>query len=208
MRRHLLSRHGVALAQLAMVAALATGLLGLSVSHFDHARQRAKLADTYRSLDRIAAAMEGYMIDNGGYPASDAASPLPGHGTGNRIDPRLLTTPGAYLDRMIEDPFLISINKQFWVYAAGYNNYGISHGAYPHTVWMTWSNGPDRTTQTGSYRSRAQVIANERQPWPSIGGQLPPLYGGGGTIYNGMRYDPTNGLTSVGDIYRHIEKPR
>ncbi len=207
MRKHLLSRHGVALAQLAGLAALATVLLGVSYSRFDHARRGAKLAETYRSLDRLTAAMEAYAIDNGGYPASEAMSPLPGHLTVAQVDNRLLTTPIVYLERVMDDPFRITSVKRFWIYSLGLNNYGLSYGAYPHTLWMTWSNGPDRITQTGSYRSLAQIISNESKQWPQIGGQTPPWLGGGGTIYDGMRYDPTNGLTSVGDIYRHIEQP-
>ena len=46
------------------------------------------------------------------------------------------------------------------------------------------------------------MIANEKATPPNIGLQTPPEAGGYGTTYNGMRYDPTNGTVSVGDIYR------
>ena len=68
---------------------------------------------------------------------------------------------------------------------------------------MAWSFGPDLVTQTGSYRSLATIVANESLNAPQLGGQTPVEFGGGGSVYDGMRYDPTNGLVSVGDIYRH-----
>ncbi len=209
MRKHLLSRHGVALAQLAGLAALATVLLGVSYSHFDHARQRSKLAEAYTELDRLTAAMEAYMIDNGGYLPSQSESSLR-TSTASAADLNLLTTPVGYLRAIAVDPFRDrSLNPRFGTYAIGYTPMGaLSYRVYPHIQSMIWSVGPDRWTQTGGYRSLVTLIANESSPWPQLGAQTPWQLGGGGSVYNGMRYDPTNGVTSVGDIYRHIEKPR
>ncbi len=202
-------RRGVALAQLAGLAALATLLLGVSYSHFDHARQRSKLAQAYSELDRLTAAMEAYMIDNGGYLPSQAHSPLR-TSTASAADQNLLTTPVAYVLGIPVDPFReMSQDPRLWNFAVGLTSEGyLSYIMYPHRQLTTWSLGPDRWTQAGGYRSLKSIIANEHMKQPLLGGQTPWQLGGGGTIYNGMRYDPTNGLVSVGDIYRHTELPR
>lgn len=65
---------------------------------------------------------------------------------------------------------------------------------------MTWSIGRDELTNTGYY-SLPRVLANESLANPSIGVDRKGKYIGGAG-YCGMRYDPTNGVTSYGDIYR------
>ncbi len=180
------------------------GLLAmLGTSQLDVARQGARVAEAEASLDRLAAAMEAYMIDNRTYLPSDADSSLPGHGTASGADTRLLTTPIAYVDQVPVDPFRRTFVPRFSVYALGLSSTGsFSYNIYPHRLWMSFSWGPDQCTQSGGYRSLATVVANESLTQPLLGGQTPVEFGGGGNQYNGMRYDPTNGLVSVGDIYR------
>ena len=169
-------------------AALLAGVLAMAGRvAFDEAALHAQTARAHDVLEKIGAAMEAYNIDNDGYPASYSQSPLPGHGTASAVDNRLLTTPLAYLPRIQLDPFRPA---PIYLYAVG--PYG-AHNLYPRLAYMTWSNGPDQQTQTGAYRTLTMVLANEALPVPLISvGQL---------AFNGMRYDPTNGVMSIGDIY-------
>jgi hypothetical protein len=65
---------------------------------------------------------------------------------------------------------------------------------------MTWSLGPDLVTNTGSYFPLRAIIMNEARAMPYIGKNRNGFWLGG-QGYNGMRYDPTNGTISYGDIY-------
>ncbi len=150
-------------------------------------------------------AMEAYMIDHGSYVPSYMHSKLLPRSTSAMGDIRLLSTPVSYINRVPTDP--LRNGTGFWIYALGTQGVGLGYSVYPHNVAMTWSNGPDRVTQTGGYRTMASILENEARTPPRIGNQTPVEFGGGGYDYNGMRYDPTNGLISVGDIYRHIERP-
>ena len=198
-------KHAFTLIELLVVVAIIAILAAIAVPNFLEAQTRARVSRTENDLRTIDLAMESYRIDDGGYGASYAArvhNLLPtSTAAGNDI--RLLSTPIAYLDSMPPDIFRViaGLGKPgYWVY--GVDGTGASHGVYPKMGWMTWSNGPDQTTQTGSYRSLWKVLENEALPAPLLGMQTPAESGGGGTVYNGMRYDPTNGTVSVGDIYR------
>ncbi len=198
-------KRGFTLIELLIVVAIIAILAAIAVPNFLEAQTRARVSRTENDMRTIELAMESYRIDNGGYGASYAArvhNLLP-TSTVAQNDIRLLSTPIAYVDSMPPDIFRIiaGLGKPgYWIY--GVDGTGTSHGVYPKLGWMTWSNGPDQVTQTGSYRSYKTVLKNEALPAPRLGMQTPPESGGGGTFYDGMRYDPTNGTVSVGDIYR------
>ncbi len=65
-----------------------------------------------RDMRAIAQAMEAYRAAWGAYPASEKDSPLAGHGTGIEIDQRLLTTPVAYLPKILSDGFREKAEKK------------------------------------------------------------------------------------------------
>ena len=184
---------GLTLIELAAGALLAGVLASAAVVNFHEADLRARLARSQALLQDLAMAMEAYNIDNDQYLPSAANSPL-GGSTTSSADQRLLTTPVSYLAQQPIDPLRPQVDGTYYFFAAGIHSWGtISYSIYPHTTYMGWSNGPDGVIQSGGYRSLTQVIANEALPEPKISpGQL---------AWNGMRYDPTNGLTSIGDIY-------
>ncbi len=203
MRNSRTRTRGLAVVEIVLAVGLASVVGFLGFSEFDVARRAARVAEANRQLGRVNQAAEAYLIDNGGYPLMLADSWLLPKSTAAMSDWRLLSTPIQYLDVVPRDPFFdtISILNPMGVFAMyGIGRYG-GHGNHPKTTWLAWSVGPDRVTQTGSYRSLAAIVANESLQAPQIGGQTPEEFGGRGSVYNGMRYDPTNGLVSVGDIY-------
>lgn len=136
-----------------------------------------------RDMRAIAQAMEAYRAAWGAYPASQKDSPLAGHGTGIEIDQRLLTTPVAYLPKILSDGFLEKAEKKNRTGAGvGYRIYAIGNN------WMTWSIGPDLTSNTDGYQTLGMIEANEALAHPAA--------------FGGLRYDPTNGTVSPGDIYQ------
>lgn len=182
-------------------------------------RLLADVARAKRDLASIAQAMEAYRLDNEGYPANDAHSPIFPHGSSVTTDRRLLTTPIAYLDQYPNDSFSKTETlpaRVYRLYAVAYiprsasPYYLRSYTSYPKTSWMAWSYGPDMLTNTGGYFTLPAIIANEAAPahgpWitsaPTLaetdydGRIIGPLFS-----YNGIRYDPTNGEISNGDIY-------
>lgn len=136
-----------------------------------------------RDLRAIAQAMEAYRAAHGAYPASEKDSPLPGHGAGIEIDQRLLTTPIAYLPKLLNDGFREKAEKKRRSGEdAGYRVYVVGKD------WMTWSIGQDLTNNTEGYKSLSMIEANEALAVPDA--------------LAGIRYDPTNGTVSPGDIYQ------
>lgn len=171
-------------------------IAAIAIPNFLESDALAHLHKHQKQLRKIAAAMEAYRADWGTYPVSEKDSPLAGHGTGNEVDQRLLTTPNAYLEAIIPDGCRMRENEHndrkqsenYPIYAVAYVNAAPSFTAYPRTAWMTWGIGNDGRSNTDGYRSLNSVIANEASTSPSLTA--------------GIRYDPTNGPEEVGDIYQ------
>jgi len=185
------------LIELLIVVAIIAILAAIAVPNFLEAQTRAKVSRVHNDLRNIAHAMEMYYVDNRTYPAAYRAFVvMPPISTAAATDRRLLTTPIAYISSVPYDIFRRdagAANFEYLLY--GYHYTGPASGSYelyPRTAWMTWSMGPDRTEQTGGYRSKPTILANEALPNPVVEG----------TGRAGMRYDPSNGTISTGDIYR------
>lgn len=192
------------------------GLLAMAaLPHFSELSILSDVAAVKRDLKAIGAAMESYRADHGTYPANNSDSPLPGHTTRSEVDQRLLTTPVAYMATMPVDPFRVMGNvgaqypipTAYRIYAVSYTTitmypgYYRSLSKYPKTAWNNWSVGPDWVTNTDGYRPLLRVLTNESGPIPQIGLDRTGNYIAGSGSYYGLRYDPTNGSVSWGDIY-------
>ncbi len=179
------------LIELLIVVAIIAILAAIAVPNFLEAQTRARVSRTDNDLRTVELAMESYRIDNNGYPTSYNRSPLKGS-TLSQADRRLLTTPIAYLDSIPDDIFrkIAGLaNAAYILSTAGYQADGKwSYNVHPRDAWMTFSFGPDNTNSTSGYRSLPWVAQNESK--------TPPVAG------DGIRYDPTNGTVSDGDIYR------
>ncbi len=199
-------RRAFTLIELLIVVAIIAILAAIAVPNFLEAQTRARVARTDNDLRTIDLAMESYHIDNRGYGISLADNKwLPPFTTYAGNDNRYLSTPISYLTEMPPDIFrkIAGLaNPAYWIYAGSYTEASVfNHRLYPKMAWMTWSNGPDQVTCAGSYRGLKDIMKNESLPIPQLGTQVSPD-SGGGPAFDGMRYDPTNGTVSVGDIYR------
>ncbi|MEN6625418.1 MAG: prepilin-type N-terminal cleavage/methylation domain-containing protein [Candidatus Sumerlaeia bacterium] len=208
-----MKRKGFTLIELLIVVAIIAILAAIAVPNFLEAQTRSRVSRAQNDMRSIALAMESYRIDNNTYPSHFRYSPLPPASTSTSMDSRLLSTPVSYLTVFPDDVFRIiagSGTAKYRLYALGYTarsaapGYNRDYHFFPKTSWMTWSLGPDLVTNTGGYFPEPAVIANEASAAPRIGIDkngvtIPPATS---LSYNGMRYDPTNGTVSWGDIYR------
>jgi prepilin-type N-terminal cleavage/methylation domain-containing protein len=179
------------LIELLIVVAVIAILAAIAVPNFLEAQTRSRVSRAQNDMRTIALAMEAYLVDNGGYPARQRHSPL-GSGTYSSTDKNLLTTPISYLDNVPGDIFrklagYSGVAGDYRVYATRYSELGRGTG-YPLNAWMTWSYGPDLTTNQGGYKELDQIVQNESLANPDL--------------LKGIRYDPTNGTISIGDIHR------
>ncbi len=198
------------LIELLIVVAIIAILAAIAVPNFLEAQTRARVSRTENDLRSIALAAESYYIDNNGYPTSYNRSPLPGS-TLSQADRRLLTTPIAYMTEIPIDIFRKVAGGSATLYyilsTAGYPPNAVEgtnlYNTHPRTAFMTFSIGPDVTSNCGGYRTLKKVIRNESLPLPNMGTDPNTgAYIAGTGAADGMRYDPTNGTVSWGDIFR------
>ncbi len=197
------------LIELLIVVAIIAILAAIAVPNFLEAQTRSRVSRAMNDLRTISLAMESYYVDNGGYPPSRYQSwLLPGSYV--QIAKPHLTTPISYTSNIPIDIFrnLGGLTETaYWIYAANYGhdpNGGRLYQRYPYNAWMTWSIGPDLSTNIGGYFTYPAILENEK-----LGAQ--GKYGNDANSGNpiavsgaqGLRYDPTNGTISYGDLYRH-----
>ncbi len=188
-------KSGFTLIELLIVVAIIAILAAIAVPNFLEAQTRSKVSRCESELRTMALALESYRVDNNMYPGSYVGSPLGNAGaqsTLSHMDRRLLSTPIAYLDQFPYDVFHIQANtsgREYWIYTANYDDAGNYNMTYPRNSYYTWSQGPDQELNSLAWETLQRVIANEAK-------------GLDANLKGGIRYDPTNGTVSVGDIYR------
>jgi len=181
---------GFTLIELLIVVAIIGILAAIAIPNFLQAQTRAKVAKEEEEMRQCGIAMEMYFVDHNSYPLRWADSPLLPKFLYSGMDNRLLTTPIAYVKTVPVDIFKpkSAVDPLFdCLYIFVRNTHA---GGYLRTnSWMAASLGPDLKTQIGGWRPLVQILNTEstmpENPWP-----------------DGMRYDPTNGTTSMGDLYR------
>lgn len=216
-----MKRHGFTLIELLIVVAIIAILAAIAVPNFLEAQTRSRVSRVHNDLRTIALAMESYRVDNQSYPSW---SPQDGnyYNRGDIVNGaytvpswdapwmNLLTTPITYINSIPPDAFRIvagAANYSYRVYSVAYTPRTAAPGYfrdfkfYPRTGWMTWSWGPD-TTDNSNYLSQPTMLANEAKEHPDIGKDKNGYYIDGTGSGKGMRYDPTNGTVSWGDVYR------
>lgn len=203
--------HAFTLIELLIVVAIIAILAAIAVPNFLEAQTRARVSRAQNDLRSMSLAMESYRVDNSTYIASYGDSPIQPHFTWRAGDHRLLTTPIAYLNSIPPDIFrhIAGVkDENYMLYTVAYRATGndvTDSTVYPHTSWMTWSIGPDKLGNASGYCSEPKVIRNEgyAAPWIGVDQNGTPINPGTpASPYNGLRYDPTNGTVSYGDIYR------
>ncbi len=192
---------GFTLIELLIVVAIVAILAAIAVPNFLEAQVRSKVARVKSDLRTITTALEAYFGDYNTY-VNDSDNILGKSGEGGLA---LLTTPIAYLTTLPKDPFQEHIssaqasdpNRKYALHYAlgsGADNMGWSSrfGTYgpqgaPRTQsWLLISIGTDVEPESQS----DDTTGSDRWPW------------GGGSGARLLKYDPTNGSISDGDIYR------
>jgi prepilin-type N-terminal cleavage/methylation domain-containing protein len=222
-------KKGFTLIELLIVVAIIAILAAIAVPNFLEAQVRAKVSRAKSDLRSLATALESYYVDNNNYPACDSSNPAaqPNDGWGcNNIPgatsvllnlPALrvkktnadllltLTTPISYITSFFVDPFSPTKGGSY-LYSTPTLN-------LPQTAqdsgWIAWSFGPDGL-QTLQIVSGVPGQTRPGFAGQGLGGVAPRV---GESDYDPNRrvpsnqliqhtYDPSNGTTSMGEVYR------
>jgi prepilin-type N-terminal cleavage/methylation domain-containing protein len=176
------------LIELLIVVAIIAILAAIALPNFLEAQVRSKTARAKNDLRVLATALEAYRVDQQAYP--DVLPSPEDIDLGGAWLMKPLTTPVSYITSLPDDPFLppqpepiIGPRRTY-----RYTSYPISPD---HAVkWSVASNGPDRGNDTrGIYQGYTPLLFYGGDP------EMPELK-------EWVLYDPTNGSTSRGDIFR------
>jgi len=170
---------GFTLIELLVVVAIIGILAGLALPNFLEAQTRSKVSRVKADLRTVAGALEAYYTDYECYPSSTLIPPF------QRLRP--LTTPISYLTIVPLDIFQPA-NYGPWY---GHMRSHFAYGARPidkESIYALASHGPDL---------RPNHEAIEFYP-----GYSEDIWENPASGYDYIRYDPTNGSVSAGDIWR------
>lgn len=187
---------GFTLIELLIVVAILTVLSAIATPNFLEAQTRAKVSRTHNDLRTLSTALETYRVDYNGYPVVGNPDFPDRFDVYISLTKRLkpLTTPVSYITTLPGDPFYskdvegIASEIDHYVYAPGNLYFGASSlfasNQYRNTIYSVSGRGPDRKIYFGGY-CMAHPVAHAHKA--NIIGL----------------YDPTNGTTSKGDIFRN-----
>ena len=169
------------LIELLIVVAIIAILAAIALPNFLEAQTRSKVSRAKSDLRTLATALEAYNVDNNCYlPVPFALGPR-----FRRMRP--LTTPISYITTIPLDPFESTDPNGEGNFRRGLYSYGATP-IEKASRWALASDGPDRNESCDGL-----VF------YP---GYSPSLFDGTNTEFKFVRYDPTNGTISRGDILR------
>jgi hypothetical protein len=189
-----------------IVAALAFGCEGREAREEREAAEvQTDVRQAVTDMRSIAVALEAYFIDNNGYPPHIAGDqpgafahdhPAMANVFTFRVRvagefTQMLTTPLAYIDRFLPDPFNERAGSGPAPSFAYYTDCGreIPGERRLGAGWIVWSMGPDGDFDLTRENVEELYTSFIAQPSREL-------------LTSGATYDPSNGLRSSGDVYR------
>ncbi|MDP8242595.1 MAG: prepilin-type N-terminal cleavage/methylation domain-containing protein [Candidatus Hinthialibacter antarcticus] len=163
------------LIELLIVVAIIGILAAIAVPNFLNAQVRANIARVHADQKALENAIEQYFLDNNGYPPSS-------HSDNANLGSTKLTSPIAYLNQVLVDPFAKKYensrgNDWDLVYEFNTASWPRGSSAVPRNIYIMESLGPDQYDNFNSTQ------------YPSHNAEF-------------EFYDSTNGVVSFGDIVR------
>jgi prepilin-type N-terminal cleavage/methylation domain-containing protein len=219
-------KKGFTLIELLIVVAIIAILAAIAVPNFLEAQVRAKVSREKNDLRTMATAIESYMVDYNSYPRDSSASLDAVQGTTTvpeAVDTThadftqyangmiTLTTPVSFINTMLTDPF--GSRKVVDNFATDYFLFGSGMWSYPDDSlisdddqdaqdvyddmgkmggWIGSGLGPDGAVANCGWKCFPYMPTSISPSTVLTDGQ-PSCY---------TDYDPTNGTSSIGDVYR------
>lgn len=186
-----MNRSGFTLIELLIVVAIIGVLAAIAVPNFLNAQTRAKVARCYSDQQALGSALEMYNVDNGRFPYMGP----PNYWYSIYIYPRL-TTPIAYVASIPKDGFSLTDAKEsIHRFDGGHEDFYPGWNIYEVVKYNKWQPGWGGKPVLKAVHAGARVLTVSRGPdkHEDIGGS--PATGV-------LVYNASNGLRSLGDIYR------
>lgn len=184
------NRAGFTLIELLIVVAIIGILAAIAIPNFNQAQVRSKVAKSQAEMRAIETAVEAYQVDNAVYPTGSLGFVIPGSSIYNeRL--RVLTTPISYLSSLPVDPFNPGGGLDYSADARGVTTYDYNSYEALIVIW----------TGNGSSLQQANDTWNRyygSSAWKLVG--IGPNQRFADDDWGGVKYDPTNGTHSDGDI--------
>ncbi|MBE7557544.1 prepilin-type N-terminal cleavage/methylation domain-containing protein [bacterium] len=174
-------RSGFTLIELLIVVAIIAILAAIALPNFLHAQIRAKVAQGVAEMRSICTALEAYRADNTEYPPFLSQPPTAEY----HFILHPLTTPIAYLTQVPRDLFAKESSED---YLRANGSYFRGDGVDTRDYLYTYLRESASTSYLSFYRRYGRWVL-----WghgPDLCRQSDP----------DLIYDPSNGLTSSGDI--------